>query len=254
MSSLSDIHNLCHQIFKKGFFEIDNGKDNLASRFLYPSNACRIYDKLTDGDAELQDCIGENFNTLIINMDSEWFENYKPGDKLDYYFFNYILQLYLFVERVDLVFDVINKDGKSKIFSDFQVQNFKILRKINKWANFIKHPKEFLFTHWPFYYIEGEDVVKNDGDTTIDTDFIFNHYFREGNPRPLILENNNRVFVEIPNLEILTKEFCNEMNVFFNFICANQIVADFLKKKSTISYMYDDLNISEKAKIQIDEL
>ena len=30
------------------------------------------------------------------------------------------------------------------------------------------------------------------------------------------------------------------MNIFFDFICCNQIVADFLKKKSTIENFYTE--------------
>lgn len=48
------------------------------------------------------------------------------------------------------------------------------------------------------------------------------------------------MFVEVPNLETITTEFGKEMNKFFDFICCNQIVADFLKKKSTIEYHYFD--------------
>jgi len=239
-TELQIIHQECHKIFREGFYEApeDNHDENL--KYYGPTSACRIYDKLTDGDDSLQDCIGENLNQLIQKVEENWFDNYKPNSDLDFYFFNYILLLYLFVERIDLIFDVLNKDGKSKLFSDFQYNNFKTLRKINKWANFVKHPKEFLFTHWPKYYIEGkQSLVIEASDVKIDTDFIFNHYNNESQPRPVILQNNQRVFVEIPDLQNLTREFCKEMNIFFDFICSNQIVADFLKKKSTIPLIYD---------------
>jgi hypothetical protein len=242
MDNLLDIHKKCHEIFKTGFFdvpeEIETDGDNV--KVFGPSRACKIYDKLTEGQGNREDCIGENFNQLIQKIDTNWFENYKPTGDLDYYFFNYFLLLYLFVERVDIIFEIVNRDGKSKLFNDFQQHNFRTLRKINKWANFIKHPKEFLFTHWATYYIEGDtSIVLNDGDVKIDTDFIFKHYFSETKERPVILENNNKVYVEVPNLEFITTEFCREMNVFFNFICCNQIVADFLKKKSTIESYYE---------------
>jgi hypothetical protein len=240
MYDLEKLHEACHKIFRKGFFEFPDDNDNDDIKYYGSSSACKIYDKLTEDDDTKQDCIGENFNQLIHRLESNWFENYKPTDDLDYYFFNYFLLLYLFVERVDLIFEVINKDGKSKIFNDYHFNNFKTLRKINKWANFIKHPKEFLFTHWPTYYFEGDTVIIfSEGDVKIDTDFIFDHYHNDKQTRPVILENNNRVFVEVPDLENITTEFCKEMNLFFDFICCNQIVADFLKKKSTIENYYD---------------
>ncbi|MGB0929673.1 MAG: hypothetical protein ACPGVB_02775 [Chitinophagales bacterium] len=232
--NLSQIHENCHTIFRNNFFNKDE-------EYYGASNACRIYDKLTEDSPEKQDCIGENFNQLIHRINDEWFTNYTPGGNLDYYFFNYFLLLYLFVERVDLIFEVINPKGRqSKLFIDYQQHNFKTLRKINKWANFIKHPKEFLFTHWARYYIQGElNFSIKEGDIIINTDFIFKHYFSESKQRPVILENKNNVFVEVPKLEEITLGFCQEMNLFFDFICNNQIIADFLKKKSTIEEYFE---------------
>jgi hypothetical protein len=241
MKSLEEIHKACHKIFREGFFEVPEDTSNDEVTWFGASKACKIYDKLTDGDDTKQDSIGENFNQLIQRIDNNWFEKYSPTDDLDYYFFNYFLLLYLFVERVDIIFDIISDKGKAKLFNDFQQHNFKTLRIINKWANFIKHPKEFLFTHWPTYYMAGKSTIDFQiGDVKIDTDFIFKHYFSESKERPVILQNNKSVYVEIPNLETVTIEFCKEMNIFFDFICCNQIVADFLKKKSTIENFYTE--------------
>jgi len=253
MTKLSETHQRCLEIFRKSFYEIPDGETYGDFKYYGSSRACRIYEKLTSGDVSRQDCIGENFNQLLHRVNDNWFENYKPTSDLDYYFINYFLLLYLFVERVDLIFEVLNKDGKSKLFTDFHFQNFKTLRIINKWANFIKHPKEFLFTHWPKYYIADDETISiTDEDVKIDTNFVFAHYQHDKQPSPVILENNQKVFVEIPNLENLTSEFCREMNVFFDFICNNEIVSDFLKKKSTIKNHYyddedDEINQEEEA-------
>lgn len=242
MKSLEEIHTSCHKIFRKEFFDVPDDLANDDIIWFGKSRACKVYDKLTEGNEAKQDSIGENFNQLIQRLDNNWFEKFKPTDDLDYYFYNYFLLLYLFTERVDIIFNIISQNGKSKLFNDFHHNSFKTLRKINKWANFIKHPKEFLFTHWPTYYIEGDTSIEiKEGDVKIDTDFIFKHYFSETKDRPVILENNNSVFVEVPDLENITSDFCKEMNVFFDFICSNQIVADFLKNKSTIeNYFYYD--------------
>ena len=246
--NLQELHKECHAILKKEFYGISEDDDD-GNMSLVVSNACKVYDKLTEGGGR-QDCIGENFNQLIHRLEEEWFSCYTPGQRnnLDYYFYNYFLLLYLFVERVDLIFQVINPDGKAKLFQDYHFHNFKTLRVINKWANFIKHPKEFMFTHWPKYYIQGTvnpDISETD--VKIDTDFIFAHYMSDKKPAPVILENNQNVYVEIPNLKEITLKFCQEMNLFFDFICSNQVVADFLKKKSTVQYFfnYDDINLDE---------
>lgn len=227
------LHTRCSTIFRANLFESADEQD------LGASNACKVYNALVGDCFDREDCIGENFNQLLHRIAEEWFENYRPGDNADYYFCNYILLLYLVVERVDQIFDVINKDGKSKLFRDYHENNFRTLRRINKWANFFKHPKEFLFTHWPRYHFADEMPATAVSDVIINYDFIKQHYYSEKHPRPTILENNNRVYVEIPDLEELTLEFCSEMNTFFDFICANQLIADYLKQKSTIELIYD---------------
>ena len=229
---LSKRHTACSEIFKSRLFE--EGGITLGR-----SNACKVYDRLIGDRFDCSDCIGENFNLLLHRIAEEWFNNYKPSENPDYYFCNYTLLLYLIVERVDQIFDVINKDGKSKIFRDYHQKNFPTLREINKWANFFKHPKEFLFTHWPKYYFAEEKPVTKEGDVIINYEFIKQHYFSENNPKPTILENNNRVYVEIPNLLELTENFCAEMNLFFDFICNNQLIADYLKERSTIELIYE---------------
>ena len=152
---LPTLHLRCKQIFTSELFE-EPGDDSLGR-----SAACKVYDALVGDCFDRDDCIGENFNQLLHRLAEEWFGNYAPKSNADYYFCNYILLLYLFVERVDQIFAVINKDGKSKIFNDYHHHNFHTLRRINKWANFFKHPKEFLFTHWPTYYFAAEKPAIN---------------------------------------------------------------------------------------------
>jgi len=230
---IEDLHSRCAAAFRSGLFPGADGHT------LGASNACKVYDTLVGDCFQRDDCIGENFNQLLLRIAEEWFGNYRPGGNLDYYFCNYMLLLYLVVERVDQIFDVINKDGKSKLFRDYHQKNFLMLRRINKWANFFKHPKEFLFTHWPKYYLASEMPAVISGDVVINYDFIQTHYFSETCPRPTILENSNRVYVEVPDLEQITRTFCEEMNTFFDFICANKLIADYLKQRSTIELIYE---------------
>lgn len=252
MLNLEELHKECHDIFRNGFFYISDASGNQFIRVTGASTACRVYDKLTEGEKKRQDCIGENFNQLIQKINDNWFENYKPTNDLDYYFFNYFLLLYLFWERVDLIFKVIKKVDASTLYTDFHQNHFITLRKINKWANFIKHPKEFLFTHWATYYLEGDtSIVLKHGDVKIDTKFITNHYTGEKKERPIILENNNKVYVEIPDLKMLTIEFCKEMNDFFDFICHNQNFVEFLKEKYTIENHDDSTGTKDQLEVKI---
>lgn len=230
---LSQLHQVCGEIFKSNLFEAsDDG-------WLGRSNACKVYDTLVGDCFERQDCIGENFNQLLHRIADEWFDNYFPQNNTDYYFCNYILLLYLCVSRVDQIFDVINADGRAKLIRDYHQTKFPTLRQIRMWANFFKHPKEFLFTHWPRYYFVGSVPKLQPDDILIDTEFIQRHYVSEKDKRPTDLQNNDHVYVEIPNLEALTRSFCNEMNDFFEFICNNKLIADFLKQRSTIELIYE---------------
>lgn len=227
--TLTEIHKQCRQIFIDKMFEGEYGGASLC---------CRMYDAMTHGDT-CENCIGENFNQRLIRLIDNWFDRYTPGEDQDYYFQNYILHLYLFFERIEFVFNVINKDGKSKLFNDFYFHTFKIMTKIAKWANFIKHPKEFLFTHWPTYYFEGETISTTEGDVIVNTDFIFAHYMSDKKPSPTILENNAKVFVEMPELIELTNTYCDELNKFIDFVCKNEIIYLYLEKKSTIEDYYE---------------
>lgn len=228
MENLLAVHEKCGNIFEKELIEVDGGR----------SLACKIWDVMTEGKDNYDNCLGENFNQFIQTIRNDFFKNYKPSAEtgLNFYFTTYILWLYLIVERVDFVFDVVNKDGKSKLFSDFKENNFKTCRTVKKWANFIKHPKEFTFAHWPGYAVESAEVA--DGTIVINSAFV-EKYYSKSDTRVPELENNRNVVVVIPELANLTSSFCSELNMFFSFVCDNKIVSDFLSKKTTIESYYE---------------
>lgn len=230
MENLIDLHLKCKEIFEKQLIEPDNGR----------SFACKIWDVMTEKKENHENCLGENFNQLIQPINDDFFGNYTPSTitKLDFYFTTYILWLYLVVERIDFVFDVVNKDNKSKLFADFKENNFKTCQLIKKWANFTKHPKEFIFSHWPQYIMEGPEIMNASETVIINAEFVKKHYTKSES-RIIELENCDSVIVHVPELTILTTEFCKELNIFFDFICDNKIVSDFLKKKTTIEYYYE---------------
>lgn len=231
MDNLIEIHKNCKTIFETQLIEPDGGR----------SFACKIWDLMTDKNDAHENCLGENFNQLIKSINNDFFKNYTPSEntELHFYFTTYILWLYIIIERVDFVFDVVNKDNKSKLFSDFKENNFKTSQLIKKWANFIKHPKEFIFCHWPMYVIEKPGIMNDNETVVINADFIKKHYTKSDS-RIKELENCQSVIVLVPELENLTTEFCNELNTFFNFICENKIVSDFLRKKTTLEYYYEN--------------
>lgn len=230
MDNISEIHKKCQFIFEKQLIEPESGR----------SFACKIWDVMTDKKDNHENCLGENFNQLIQTINNDFFENYTPSQNtnLDFYFTTYILWLYLIVERIDFVFDVVNKGNKSKLFADFKENNFKTCQLIKKWANFIKHPKEFIFSHWPQYISEGTEIMNGIGTVIINAEFVKKHYTKSES-RISELENCDNVVVLVPELVNLTTEFCKELNTFFDFICDNKIVSDFLREKTTLEYYYE---------------
>ncbi|MBW7838894.1 MAG: hypothetical protein H3C36_04480 [Chitinophagaceae bacterium] len=231
--SLIDIHKENKETFKSKLINQEDGR----------SFACKVWDVMTDGKGNADNCLGENFNQLINTIIDDFFDNYEPSKstKLDYYFTTYLLWLYLVVERIDFVFGAVNKDNKSKLFSDFKEKNFQTCQLIKKWANFLKHPKEFIFSHWPLYLMEEEGmVVENKEDfIIIDTEFVKKNYTKSDS-RITTLENCNRALVLVPDLIKLTETFCNELNSFFDFICENKIVSDYLRDKTTLEFYYEE--------------
>lgn len=208
------------------------------------SNACNVFDALINGRENCADCLGENFNSLIVSIRKNFFEDYMPNidTELSYYFTTYNFWLYTFVERIEFVFNVLNPDKKNEIFQNFYTENFQTLFMIRKWMNFLKHPKEFLFCHWPKYFEDGKiELMEPNNETIIDKKFIQQHY---SNPNSRIpkLENNQNVTVLIPNIEELTLNFCDELNSFFKFIAENKIVIDYLKNKTTLDNYYNTNN------------
>jgi hypothetical protein len=236
IKSVIEVHKENAEIFKSQLMNPDDGR----------SFACKVWDVMTQGKENTDNCLGENFNQLINTITDDFFDNYLPSlnTKLDFYFTTYILWLYLVVERIDFVFEVVNKDNKSKLFSDFKEKNFSTCQLIKKWANFIKHPKEFIFSHWPQYLMEEEGLeIENRNDfIIIDANFIKSHYTKS-NSRVTDLENCNKALVLVPDLIILTKNFCKELNIFFDFICGNKIVSDYLREKTTLEFYYGEENI-----------
>ena len=228
--NLAEIHKKNLEIFINKLYR--EGKPH--------SKACDIYDTITGGLDNCEDCLGENLNSLIVTVVDDFFNNYKPTEttKLEFYFSTYNFWLYTFEERIDFVFKVLNKDNQNKLFSDFYKNNFKTMADIRKWMNFIKHPKNFLFCHWPKYLFDRNLVPNDPKAITIDLEFI-RQYYSQADTKVEKLENQDKVYVVVPDLIELTNNFCDELNLFFTFICNNEIVSTYLKQKTSLEYIYE---------------
>ena len=101
--------------------------------------------------------IGENFNTLFHQFSGDWFNNFTPkrNTQNEFYFFTFIFWLYLFQERIDFILKDIHRDNEKENRKNIYDQ-LTTIDEIRVWANFIKHPKEFMYSHFSDHLFEDE--------------------------------------------------------------------------------------------------
>lgn len=220
---LKEIHKKCSETFEQTLLEEDGWR----------SNACKIWDVLTENKNGCDNCIGENFNQMIQSLISEWFTAYEPtnGHHPEFYTKTYILWLYLFYERIEFLINQIDPNKNFHLVQEYR-RSLNTMNTIRLWANFIKHPKQFVYVHWPTYIFEGERFDRNEDTILVNTSFLKDHYSSETDDQPISLQNKDTVVVQFPKLDILTKGFCDELNSFFKFICNNEMIASHLRKIS----------------------
>ena len=180
-------------------------------------------------------CLGENFNQLLYTIRIDWFRNvsHEQSSK-EFYNNTYILWLYLVVARVYEVFDTIDPKGKNDLLQKKR-RSLKTFDEINLWAKFIKHPKEFIFAHWPEASCEGR--LHNRSRTNairITTAYLKEHYVSDDAKRPVELKNNTEVVVEYPALPRLTEGFVKDFCAFRDIICKNEMIAEELRKNTNV--------------------
>jgi hypothetical protein len=239
MQTLQQLHINCGRIFNNKIFVYGDGK----------TKACEIYFKMISDPKLDNNCLGENFNQMLEIIKSDFFNKYKPSQDTEdqFYFTSFIMWLYFVTSRVDFIFDLLNSSNdQSSIFRVFQNKYLSSFQLIRRWANFFKHPREFIFCHWPEFHLENDfnrDEI-NSSVIIIDSEFVKDNYSRKNGPIKS-LNNAMDVVVLIPDLEKLTLTFCNEINSFFDFILENKVVFELLKEKTTIEGYYEGRIIEE---------
>lgn len=102
-------------------------------------------------------CLGCNLNNslekvYIFLTENNASEHTEYPLYREYSFTTYILLMYLLVEQLHTIFKYIG------ISYEYVESKWKVLIEIRKWANFVKHPKGFLFAHHPEYFFEDESI------------------------------------------------------------------------------------------------
>lgn len=206
---------------------------------------CEIHDAMGSNKSKHHNCLGCNLDSSTHHI--YMFLTQKDGhDDLELSYTNYILLLYLAVERIETIFEIIG------LPDEYRRRKFQIFQNVKKWANFIKHPKAFVLCHHPEYYLENDPEIigkKKVANVIIDTAFVFKYYSGDNNKKELfkIIANKDNVIVELPNLVKLTDEFCNGLSNFVKLIKNNEVYRDILSDKSTIeNYFTEEIDNKDK--------
>lgn len=211
---------------------------------------CKIHDAFGGMNGQHHNCLGCNFadSQILINNYLSKFETY---DDIQQSFLLYILTLYLLVERMEIVMDMV------QVPDAFRDKHFKVFQQIRKWANFIKHPKAFILTHHPEYDFENSGIEFNKQfNVVVNDQFVTEFYKGESDPikqkaknKELYnkLHNKKDIHVIFPDIAQLTKKLCYSVNAFGDLIINNQVYKDILNDETTISdYFENQPNNTEK--------
>lgn len=207
-------------------------------------NACKIHDAFGGLDGgQHHNCLGCNFADST-NLILRYLEQHEELSDIQQDFTIYILLLYLLVERIEIVFDII------QLPDTYRDKHFKVFKQIRKWANFIKHPKSFILTHHPEYDFEGSDTEhKKPFTETINEQFVEQFYKGQKDTsdqkktnKELYnrLRNKKDVLVLFPDIAKLTDKLCYSYNKFVDLILTNDAYKEILNDETTISTHFEN--------------
>jgi len=206
-------------------------------------NSCKIHDAFGGQDGQHHNCLGCNFadsSTLILR----YLEKNEELTDIQQDFTVYVLLLYLLVERIEIVFDII------QLPDTYRDKHFKVFQQIRKWANFIKHPKSFILTHHPVYDFENSGTTYDKPFTeTINEQFVTQFYKGHSNQddqkkqnKELYnrLRNKKDILVLLPDIAKLTDKLCYSYNKFVDLIIKNDVYIEILNDETTISTYFEN--------------
>lgn len=212
------------------------------------SKACKMHDAFGAHSGPGHNCLGCNF-AASADLIKRFLDRHETLDDMEFDVPVYIMLLYLAVERIEVVLDIV------KLPEAYRDKHFKVFRQIRKWANFIKHPGAFMLTHHANYEYQG-DYVKVDGDILIDDNFIRDHYTghtdakeRDKQRKSLYekLGNKDNVVVLLPDIVQLTKKFCYSHNRFVSLVTDNEVYREVLADRTTLKRYFSDAESFEES-------
>lgn len=179
-------------------------------------------------------CIACNFDESLGKV-YKFLKQNRSKEDVEYSFTVYILLLYLLTEKLTTIFKHIG------ITQEYVENKWGVLVEIRRWANFIKHPKGFLFSHHPAFLIDGEVLpIEYKNYKRIDYEnFVKKLYNKEDEQKYKEtlnqVGNKANILVVVPDPHKLAKdlnkvcrEFCMKIrkNEHFKEILKNHAVID----------------------------
>jgi len=199
------------------------------------SKFCTIHSKLKS-DAKDHNCLECNLNNILLYVKSQLYQS-VGNDRIEHLYYHNIMAMYLAVERIDTIFNVI------KLNDEYRKKHFKGFAQIRKWANFIKHPKAFMLCHHPSFTFRGfsfnSELLKHYY-VIIDDSFILKYYSNDDKNEKLFkeLQNKELVLVVFPNFEKLLLKFTTECLKFIEIIETNLVYKEILMDRTTFTNYY----------------
>lgn len=178
-------------------------------------------------------CLACNLNDSLEKI-HKFLASLKRDDDIEYSFTVFTLLTYLTVEKLTIIFKHIG------ITQEYVESNWKVLIEIRKWANFVKHPKGFLFSHHPEYAFENEKIEsKYKAWKKLNyNNFIEPLYKKEdeGKYKETISQIGNKkdILVIIPNPERIIKDLSIVCNAFCEKVKNNEHFKEILKTQSVL--------------------
>jgi hypothetical protein len=204
---------------------------------LYPRNeaiCCEMHNANWSENATSHNCLGCNFADSVDRI-RHGLMFFRSGISVDEVVSAHIINMYLFAERAEFIYKI----ATDKSLGD---NGFTACGEIKRWANFIKHPKAFMFAHHPEFDFEGSGLDLGCFDLEIDQSCI-DRYYANGKRNSELLEkiqNVESLIVVYPNMRTLTEKFCNEVVRVTREIQKDNFM-DKLRHQTTREKYFDDV-------------
>ncbi len=213
------------------------------SRIADDSIMCRIYEAFVGDDWNKHNCLGCNLQDLseqisrFLRIESEHCSEMQPHHSVSLYMF----LLNTLWERMTDILDILG------VPEEYRGRHFECMRRVRRWANFFKHPKEFAWiVHHPEYVSEGTSALVDFKSRTpaplfIDDEFVKSFYACNSAKglRSKLQQSRENVVVVLPNVATMTSAVCDCIDRFVSMITENPIYQEILDDKSTIADFYD---------------